>query len=518
MKFLLVLRDRIQVAAWLNTLFYRRRNWGMLNRSILLLILLLVSSCDSKPEMVRVALTSKYLDSILDTSKIQYTNEFFLLENLTSRLVSFTESGEYELDLASDIKKEGNTKFRIKIRESYFSNGERITLSDVKNTFHRAIQNGSSFVNLNGYVKSIKIEQDALVIELKMPTNSFFYYLSLPDLGILHSSQIKDILQAKDFARVSSGPFRYEKKGEEDFHLVKNEYYKLSKVDYPKRVKLIVPFEADDVKDCFEGRLALARLPVKRLQETLKVLGENRHIKLIGHPSDNLSYLFFNKYSPNFTKIEHRRWLAQIINKHVVIPESLRGFVTKADQYFYSTSKAHLPGEELKKIIPSQIEKPKDFPKKLVIKAGVATFDVTFESIVRQLESIPDLEIEVQADLNLNKRMEIMKEGTHDIYLYVMSTDYRVPAEAVNIEYFSSVANLQDTTGKIEDHFIAYQASENETEAVSHLQEISKQMIKDSQVIPLFHSVSPYLVNTDLLDIRDIDPLFIYNFWKFKVK
>ncbi len=474
--------------------------------------------CQKGPDMITASLTSRYLTSSLDPSYIQFTHEFFLLENLTSRLVRLDENGSYQLDLASDIERTSPTIFRIKIKDSHFSNGEKISVEDVKNTLQRNIRLGASHANLKEFIDSVHVDGDVLVVTLRKKTNSFFYYLSLPDLGILHKSQLKERLTAADFTTISSGPFIYRARSKEDFSLVKNPHYKLSNVSYPEEVQLIDSYTKDELKECAEGKLAIGTVAAKRIDEAKRLTSKKTNLKLLGHTSDNLTYLIFNKHSSIFKKPQHRAWLRNIIDSHFRVPETYAGIATRSRQYFHNLSKAHIPESEIDVLLDKKMEKPIDFPEKIKIKVSQSQLDITLETLVRTLEHIPGIRIEIDTDLDLGNILNVMKQGTDDIFLYVMSTDYRVPVEAVNIEYFSNVSSFVDVTGKIKSHFIAYQGSTNDETATGHLKEISKQMILDAQHIPLFHSVSPFIVNSDLVDIGDVNHLFIYNFWKFKAR
>lgn len=93
--------------------------------------------------VISVALNPKQLNEKLDTVRIEYTREFHLLENLTSKLIALDETGEYKLELASSIVKKNNTEYLIQIKETYFSNGEKITLEDVMRTLDRAVKYGT---------------------------------------------------------------------------------------------------------------------------------------------------------------------------------------------------------------------------------------------------------------------------------------------------------------------------------------------------------------------------------------
>ena len=68
-----------------------------------ILLLVLSFSCSQRENMIKVALKPKLQNDVLDPKNISYVNEFILLENLTTRLVSIDQSGSPQLSLASKI-------------------------------------------------------------------------------------------------------------------------------------------------------------------------------------------------------------------------------------------------------------------------------------------------------------------------------------------------------------------------------------------------------------------------------
>lgn len=476
-------------------------------------------ACVPRSDLITVALRPNKSSELLDPRKIQFTSEFFLLENLTARLVRFDENGDYQLDFASDVKKISETEFDVKIKKSGFSNGEPITLDDVKNSIERTAQRGSNHVNLKEILKEVSVEGDKLKIRLHKSSKFFWYFLSLPDMGILHKSQVmKDKIYVEDFFRVSSGPFRYEKNGD-SYYLVRNRNYLLSGVAYVDKIKLVAPFEIDSAREIIDGRVSLGKLSLDSFIRNRKEIGQKKNLKLMGVPSDSFTYIFFNKYSDKFKKKSHREWFRRKIHDSFILPDGFADIAKKSYQYFPLGSKAFVDEEEIKKLWEkAPIEKPKDFPDRIILRTYTTIFHVSFEPLIRQLEKIADVEIKVVSDVAPDDYVSKMKNGEFDVFVNNMSTDIRIPAEAINFEYFSSDSPLSDVTGKIKSEYDSYQQANGEFEEKDHLKNISKQMIEDAQFIPLFHSISPHVVNVDQIDIGDSNHLFIYNFWKFKAK
>jgi MarR-like DNA-binding transcriptional regulator SgrR of sgrS sRNA len=219
---------------------------------ILLLFSLSFIGCNRDSSMLTVLLNPKKLDSHLDPLSIPYTNDFYLLENLTVKLLSLDEKGNYQLDLAKSIKPLNERSYLIAIKESYFSNGELITSEDVKRTILRSAGVATSHTILKDLIESVEvISKTELRVLLKKPVRSFFYYLSLPDFGILHRDQYsKSKLIAQDFVNITSGPFSYSFDGK-DYFLIKNSGYRLSESSYFEKVKLLSYFEKN--LDCGEN-------------------------------------------------------------------------------------------------------------------------------------------------------------------------------------------------------------------------------------------------------------------------
>lgn len=468
--------------------------------------------------MISVFLHPKAVDQHLDPRAIPYTNDFYILENLTTKLLSFDENGNYQLELASNVKKINELEYHFKIKRTFFSNGELVELVDVKKTFERIMKYGSSHADLKDLIHSIEIVEDTLRFKLNKFSKSFFYYLSLPDLGILHRSQYeKESLLASDFIKVSSGPFRYEAKNEGLF-LIKNEFYKVNTNNYPDKVELLSSFKKDASKALIEGSVHLGKVSVRYYLENKEKFLNHENLRVIGVPSGSLTYLYFNKYSNSFKDIDHRRWLREVINNSLNVPQEFEQIARRTRQYFPPESKAYLEENEVDAEIENFkiSERPKDFPAEITIHTYTTAYDVTIEKVVRNLEKISGLKVVVKDDVPPSDYVTMMKKGQFDIFLNIMSTDFRTPVEAINFEFFSENGPLQDNTGDIRKNFDLYQSALSENEEIEHLKKISKTMLKNVNVIPLFHSAIPFIYNTNEVDIGGLNHLFLFNFWKLK--
>lgn len=490
-------------------------------RLLTLFILICFANCSRNSNMLTVLLNPKKLDQHLDPVSIPYTNDFHLLENLVTRLVSFDEKGNYQFELASSIKPLNELEYIITIKETFFSNGEKIIANDVKETFDRVLRKGASHVNLRELVHSIAVLNDTtLKIILKKKSKSFFYYLSLPDLGILHKSQyVKESLLAEDFVLVSSGPFSYGFK-EGEYFLVKNKHYLLTPLDYPDKVKLLNYFSKDANKLILNNEADVGKVSVSFYLKNLEDFKKNKDLKMIGVPSGSLSYLFFNENSGNFKNSHHRLWFKKLVTELFKLPEEYTWLSRRSYQYFPPESKAFLSPEEVQEVIKDYISiKPKDFPRKLKIHTFTTTYNVIPEKLVTSLRDqlAGHVELEIITDVDPDDFDRRFKEGSFDVFLNIMSTDFRTPVEAINFEYFSGESVLKDKNNFVRDNYLLYQSSTNEADELKFLKNISKEMLRSDQVIPLFHSATPYVYDSTKVDFGRLSHIFIYNFWKLKV-
>ena len=489
-------------------------------RHLILILIFLTIGCNKGNEMITAALSPRKLDATLDPRKIYYTSEFHILENLLTRLVAQDENGEFQKELASEIKSIDDLEFYIKIKDASFSNGETITLVDVKESLERTIKTGSAHVKLDGILDFIKIENDSLVIRLKKKSKSFIYFLSLIDMGILHKTQYqKEILTASDFVNITSGPFTYLSNDKQEFFLKKNRFYKFATVDYPELVHIKSTMGINAIKEMIDGKIDLGQVKTNDLVTHEKDL-KSKDFVLMGTPSDTLSYILFNKNSAIFRDKDAREWIIAKIQHHFILKPGFEKFAKRSFQYFPPESRAYLQNDELgdyfKKLEKTLSKKPAQVPNELIIKTFTTAFNVGFEPLLRELENIPDLKIKIENDVKPNEISNFMRRDDWSFFLNFMASDYRISVEAINFEYFSPNRNLIDTTGKIEKLYEEFQTANSELEEQQSLKKISMQMLSDGQFIPLCHSVIPVMYNPKKIDLGNLSHFFIFNFWKLK--
>lgn len=482
---------------------------------------MIISSCSKRDNQISVLLNPKQLHEKLDPKETPFTNDFYLLENLLVRLFVVDEEGNYQPQLVSKVEKKSDLEYLFKLKSSQFSNGDEITANDVKLSFERSMRLGTSHLQpMSFFERIVVVDQKTLNIKLKAKVKNLYYYLSLPDLGILHMEQVhKDQLTAEDFTKSASGPFSYREENGSYF-FIKNKGYSLSPKIYPDKIKLLNYFKEEPHKQLLEGKADLGKVSVNFYLENLEKFQEDSSLKTIGIPSSSITYLYINENSKEFMDESHRAWLKYAIQNQFEVPSSLRWFARPTRQYFPPESKAYLSEQELEHVLSNKnkLEKPKDFPDEITIHTYTTVNNVTVKSLVDQLEKNTDVKVKIVADVAPSEYVEKMKKGQFGIFLNIMSSDFKTSVESINFEFFSRHHPLNDKTGLIKSSYDKYQRSETMEQEVKALKQISTEIIKSNQVIPLFHSAIPYVYNSEKIDFGSLNHAFVFNLWKIKVR
>ena len=479
-------------------------------------------ACSNK-DILNVSITPLAQETVMDPSTVYFLNEYYLIENLSLRLVEMDAKEGYKLMLASSINIDISKKiYRISIKETYFSNGDRVLIEDVKKSFTRAMGNNNSHINLKEIVKSISIDGEELRLELLKPTNDFFYFLTLIDLSILHKTQYeKPELRAKDWTTATSGPFSYliEKNG--DTYLLKNPHFKLTSITYPDKIKLLSARGRNSYQDYKEGLVDIGEFNLNSYDKHINELHEDKNLSVIGNTGDMVNFLALNANSDRFKTEYNRRWILKKITENLVIPTKYDQVARKAFEFFTPQVKGFLGEEEIlkeirtwdninTKVIPNELKQG------ITISTYERAYEVTLEGILDQLESILNIPVKIETNIKSINFESFIKSNKFDIFLGITSMDQVIVGESINLYYFSSFPMFKDVNGEIRKLMDEYRHSSKPT--ISTIKKIALQMIKDAECVPLFYVASPFFYNKSKVDISNLDELTYFNLWKIKLK
>lgn len=456
----------------------------------------------------------------MDPTRIYFLNEYYLIENLTVRLVEMDTKIGYKLMLASKIEEKNINEFHIRINKTYFSNGELITVEDVKRSFERALKNKTSHVPLRELVQNLEIKEDVFIIKLKKKVNDFLYYLTLADLSILHKSQSdKDELIVEDWERVSSGAYIY-KVAPSGVYLVKNPHFNLTDFDYPQQVKLLTARGRDTYVDFKDGKVDLGEFNINSFESHAdKLVGEDK-LQIIGNSGDMINFLALNVANEKFKDLGVRRWIQKKIISNFKLDTKYNNIARKAYQFYTPLVQGFVPENKILEEVESwrdiNIDKvPSKLKDGITIHTYQRAFDVTLKSSIDNLEKVLGVPVKVENTVSSTDFEKFVKSKQYEVFLGITAMDQVIVGESINLYYFSSSPLFSDINGSIKKLMSDYQHSEY-SNVPKVLSDISLQMIRDAECIPVFYIASPFFYNRSKLDVTNLDELTYFNLWKIK--
>lgn len=508
-------------------------------RLIFAICILLSNSCmlsgARMNEHITVLLKPTLSNDVLDPSYIQYTADYFLLENLTLRLIGLSSKGLYENILAESVSaNENKSIYTIKIKPAYFSNGEQITLKDVYYSIKRILVNGSTHSNIKEFliggdhvktldddVEGLQIKGDSLIIKFKKSYKEFLYCIQMSDFGILHKTQyMKPKLRGEDWTKITSGPYSIQY-DDNSILLSANKKALTYKNDIPQKVELVAQYSVEDpIKMLEAGKADMGSLPLSLYMSNEKRIASMEQYKVFATSTDKIVFLVLNPKSEKFKELKNRRWVQKnIINKFFVDSAKYKNYTRKAVEYFVPQSKAYLQEHEIADLVNSWTEL-KDTPPPEQLKDGINI--LTYNSIpkifpVDILDGIKHslkIPIEINSSLSMKEMQARYDNKEFDAFLAVVAMDYKAIGETLNLLYNSNNPTLTDIDGSIKKLALKYQESNSEQEEKSILRDIVIKMTEQSECVPLFYVAHPFFYNTKRLNTSDMNIFESLQIWK----
>lgn len=503
------------------------------------IILILANSCifsgARMNEHITVLLKPTLHNDVLDPSYIQYTADYFLLENLTLRLIGLSSKGLYENILAESISSnEDKSVYTVKIKPAHFSNGEQISLKDVYFSIKRILIHGSTHSNIKEFilggdhvksldddVEGLKIKGDSLIIKFKKPYKEFLYCVQMPDFGILHKSQyMKPKLRGEDWTAITSGPYSllYE---DNSIFLKANNKSLTYKNDIPQKVKLVAQYSVEDpIKMLESGNADMGSLPLSLYLKNEKRINSMEQYKIFATSTDKIVFLVLNPKSKKFKELKTRQWVQKnIVNKFLIDSTKYKNYARKAIEYFVPQSKAYLPEHEIIQLVNSWTDlKETEVPYQLKDGINILTYNsipkIFPTEILDGVKSSLQVPIEINSSLSMGEMQERYDKKEFDAFLAVVAMDYKAIGETLNLLYNSNNPTLNDIDGSIKKLALKYQESKNEQEEKNILRDIVIKMTEQSECIPLFYVAHPFFYNTNRLNTSDMNIFESLQIWK----
>lgn len=468
-----------------------------------------------------MSMTPLQRGTVMDPSRIYFLNEYYLIENLTVRLVEMDSKSGYKLMLASSIVQKTDLEYDVKIRKTGFSNGELVKIDDVKDSLIRAKGNKGSHIPFGEIVESISVvDNDVLKIKLNKKVNDFLYFLTLADLSILHSSQSKkkEII-VEDWESVSSGPFTYSVEGKDVF-LKKNPHYQLSSNEYPEKIRIVSARERDTFTDFKKGLVDLGEFNLNSYEKHIDNLADTEDLHVIGNNGDMINFFALNSDNPKFKKEYNRKWIQKKILLNYKLDPKYENIARKALQFFTPFVKGFLDEKKILEVVEgwSEIDTsriPDELKEGITVTTYQRAFEVTLRGAFDNLETILGIPVKIETTVPSPEFEKFINKREFEVFLGITSMDQVIVGESINLYYFSSSPMFKDINKKIHKLMDLYKHSDP-SKTVSIVNQIALQMIEDAECVPIFYVASPFFYNNKKLDVSGLDEMTYFNLWKIK--
>ena len=483
-------------------------------------------------ETLSIIITNLKNDRELDPIDYRFGVQYVYLDNLNIRLVQLDSNGNYEKYLASSIKvSEDKLHYHFTIKDAYFSDGTKITLTDVLKSFKRAIlhntphttpkefiKGADKLTDLDDEIEGLKIIDDKLYIGLNHPVKELFYFLQLADYAILHPNKYnkKEILLS-DWYQESSGPYFLQSENNE-LYFVKNEHFFKDKPHSkaPKRIKPIGMYDKNSYELMKEGKADFGEINFSDFMKYHDKYKELKDYKLVGGKYSSIVHITLNIKSDKFKSNATRQWFNKRVLDFFKVKEDQKAYMAKANQYFLPGAKGYIENENLNTLLDdiNINEIPSALKNGVIINALETMKPLLPENIDEQLSNSLGISAKVVFDIKREDYLKSLKERKFDATIIMTSMSYKVLAETLNLSYKSKNPTLLDPTGNIDKLLSDYQKEYDNEKEAEIIKSILKQMVIDSECVPVFYGAFPKFYNTKKLSIDDLNLSESIQFWK----
>lgn len=496
--------------------------WRSYRSLTIILILIAITSCMNKSKSVKVLIHNGIGREPLDPSNLGLSDQYLAMDNMLVKILEINKDNDYSHLLAETIDvSEDKLKYTISIRDAKFSDGSRITSSDVINSFKRVILKGSNHVPLKEIIEGSEniskiednltglkeIDDRKIKITLNKPTKEFLYYLSMADLGILHSSQYKSDIISNEKYEITSGAY-FLKEGK----LIRNEFYLEKNEKSPTSIEFINPPSTGTTDDFNGYDIGTSSFVAK---DTGSKTTPPNPFKYTTSNYDTLCYIVLNTKTEMFKDLGNRQYVSKNILKKVSPPDNNLYF-KKAYQFFLPDSFAFQKKFSFEEILSKEASPNEVLKKGFKILATKGTRKYTFPGLEKSISEALGLNVSVDFVDEIERFRDRKEKRDFDAYLVPTSMSYSVITESLNILYKAPIRFGNNPSNKIIQLIDQYQSNLQKNENV--IEEITKEMTRESEIIPLFYVSSPYFYNSDRIDISQMNVNESLKFWKMNVK
>jgi ABC-type transport system substrate-binding protein len=275
---------------------------------------------------LRIAINT--LPTNMDPTNIKFGHQVILFQSIYQTLVKIDTNGDIAPSVAKKWKVKDSMKTYIfELDKIKFHNGENLTADDVAFSISRLFwpQNKSLIKNLvknlfitdnsnplssGDLLKSIKvINENTIKISLNKPYRGFLPLITTASFSIISKNEY---LKYNHY--YGSGAFYIKTKGEKKLELVRNPFYKSSKINNDF-------IEFHSFKDIYAAKKLAKNKSIDLIflgliDNSSLFKDKFQNYKLIKMNNPVFLHLFTNQNTPFLSKKENRKFLSKLVNKY----------------------------------------------------------------------------------------------------------------------------------------------------------------------------------------------------------
>jgi ABC-type oligopeptide transport system substrate-binding subunit len=496
---------------------YPKKNHSIITFLVVLFLLAIVG-CAKKESEIRAIFPYNPNDDIVDPAKLDITHRYYVMDNISAKLLIVNHQNDYEFILAESIVLISDTEYEIKLKNNIvFSNGEEIVADDVIRSFKRMILLGSSHVPMKDIVlgseKISKLDQEVeglkkidnkkILLRLSKKMRNFLYLLSLADSAIIHRKNAeKDLIKKSDWDIVSGAYFI------KDDTLQVNKKFVGYNENIPHKVHLVSSPQQGTIKDLEGFDIGFAAFLDK---ESGDFNNPSSSAVFTSDTYTMLVYLHLNPDSNLFKNTNLRRTVFQKINESLVTPDNNKLF-KKADQYFLPVVAGVNKNYSFQTVL-KQFKTSAKIPK-FKILATKGTKKYTFSALQENIRRSLGVDVTVEFTDEMTDYYRRMHDRSFDAYIVPASINYNTPTDSLNYLVTAKDKIAKTKSKKLKEMILNVHSLPTSTGMFDPLLD---EMALDATVLPLFYVSSPKFYNEKTIDATMMNKTESMTFWRLKV-
>lgn len=495
-------------------------NWRSYKALPLILnIILMVSGCMQKNKSIKALFPYPSTDNVIDPTSVDMIHRYYLIDNMSSKLVYVNQKNDYEYILAEEIKKENDYSYLIRIKEqAFFSNGDPVKAIDFVNSFKRLILYGSPHIPLKDIVKDSEkiksindsisgfeiIDDKTFKINLSTIVKDFLYYLSLADMSVIHKSVVEKKELGRDDWKIIAGAYFLEG----NVLKVNKKFINYHK-DMPDQVEIFNSPAKGTARDLIGYDIGTTAFIDKNSEELQNIPSQ---LTLASDSYSYIVYLHLNPDSELFSDVNLRRIIYSSLSTNLNTPENNKIF-KKAKQYFLpEVAGVNLYYDPQKVLAPVIVNKK--IPSFRILSTQ-GTKKYTFIGLDNQISKSLGISVTIDFIDLADSYYKRVETRDFDAYLLPVSMNYSSPLEALNHLHLEKNNIVKLGSNKLKNLILELQNKEIEPGV---LDPILDEMALDATVIPLFYVSSPKFFNNTTVDAELMNVTESMVFWRLRVK